>query len=181
MNPFFRLATGALAGPVLLAAAGCQPGLRHEKPVAVENAEIKHLHAAGDVYTCGVATQVGLQELKDRGVRTVIDLRLPEQVPAGYPREVEALGLEYIPRPMRSEAVTDEQADLFVKTMKERGTQPVAIQCGSSNRSGAMYGIYRYSLGGVTVEQALELAREAGMTNPQLETDVRRYMITHQR
>lgn len=148
-------------------------------PAPQSSAEVTNLVADGDYYIAGSPSAEGVRSLKARGVRTVIDVRLPEQVPAGYREQVLGEGLQYVHIPMRPDALTAEQADAFRAAMRSAGDEPVLIHCQSGNRAAGMYGVHLGCDLGLTTSEALERARRAGLKNPDLIEDVRRYLESH--
>lgn len=164
---------------VLLMAAGCQSSARGPQPVEAEG--VQRLSRDGDLFISGAAEPKAIEELKRRGVTAVVDMRLADQIPVGYADAVRAAGVQYVHVPIQSESLTAEQADAFVKAMSEHERESVLLQCGSANRSAAMYGLYKAWSGQCSIEEALGLARQAGMRNESLAEDVRRYVEEHPR
>ena len=164
--------TGSLAST-----AGC--GMSSKGPAPVEVVGVRNLVQDGCLYVSGASSAEGLKELKARGVRTVIDLRLEDQVSPEEPEAVRKEGLTYVHLPMKSAGMTDDQAAHFLKTISQHAAEPVLIHCRTGNRSAAMYGLYIGSLGQCSVDEAITRARKAGMKNETLAQDVRRYLESH--
>ena len=157
--------------------AGCQKGT--PSPVAVEMDGVGNLSRAGHVYVAGIPTADGLSKLKAQGVRTVIDLRLAKQVGPSDAADAEKLGLRRIHLPMGSGGVSNEQAEAFLDAMRKYGDKPILIHCAGANRAGAMYGLHLGANKGCSLDEALRLAKEAGMRSPGLADGVRKYLETH--
>ena len=177
-------ATLCQLGAMLCVIAGCedQPGKTVEivpELQAVEGVGILNLKQAGSIWIGGHGTVQGLAKLKDRGLKTVIDLRLPEQTRVTTAEEIANLGLAYIPLPMRSDSLTEEQADAFIKAMGTQKGRDVFLFCRTANRSGAMYGLYLGRALGWSTERAVARSREAGMTRDELAGDLRRHLEKH--
>ncbi|MCH7870654.1 MAG: redoxin domain-containing protein [Planctomycetes bacterium] len=154
--------------------SGCQAALPQPEPVTLDGA--RNLTRAGDIYVSGVTTAAGLEALRARGVQTVLDLRLPEQVEPDFAATVDNLGMNYLALPMQSAAMTDDQAQAFLDAMRKYGGQPLLIHCKSGNRSGAMYGVYVGARRKLDVEAAMTRARQAGLRNDKLAEAVRSYL-----
>lgn len=160
--------------------AGCQSAPKRavtpvpESEIAAKDA--RHLTTDGRTFVSGVLTRDGLAALHARGVQTVIDLRLPSQVPKGYEQMVHELGMAYVARPMHSDRMSGSDAGRVLESVEKHDKQPMLIQCGSSNRAGAIYGLYRAKTEGLRTDDAIDLAKEAGMRNKELEGDVRKYL-----
>ncbi|MCF3971901.1 fused DSP-PTPase phosphatase/NAD kinase-like protein, partial [Pseudomonas aeruginosa] len=89
--------------------------------------------------TGGQPTLEELKRLKDDGVRTVIDLRGPQE-DRGYDeaREVEALGMSYIALPISGkEDISAEKAQALHALLQGREGE-VLLHCASGNRVGAL-------------------------------------------
>ena len=154
--------------------SGCQAALPQPEPVTLDGA--RNLTRAGDIYVSGVTTAAGLEALRARGVQTVLDLRLPEQVEPDFAATVDNLGMSYLALPMQSAAMTDDQAQAFLDAMRKYGGQPLLIHCKSGNRSGAMYGVYVGARRKLDVEAAMTRARQAGLRSDKLAEAVRSYL-----
>jgi protein tyrosine phosphatase (PTP) superfamily phosphohydrolase (DUF442 family) len=149
-----------------LIVAGCQSTAPH--PVTVEVDGVRNVSRAGDIYVAGTPTYDGLRRLKAEGVTTVIDLRLADQVGPDAASDAEKLGLRRIHLPMNSSGITDAQAEAFLAVMREFGDEPMLIHCAGANRAGAMYGLHLGASGACSVDEALQLAKQAGMRSPGL-------------
>lgn len=173
--------TPLIAAAGVIALGGCHAGDHMVRPEPVPETEIalsevRHLRSDGHFFISGVVTPKGLSALHARGVEAVVDLRLPEQIPEGYAQQVRDLGMTYVAVPMHSDGVTFETAEAALKAVESHADWPLLIQCASGNRSGAIYGVYRAAKDDLEPEEALKLAREAGMRNEQLAADVRRFL-----
>jgi len=101
-----------------------------------------------------------MQDLQEKGIKTIIDLRAPsEGKPKAsrtkddepiQPKEekaiAEELGMKYINMTMDSHAPTKKQVHTFINTVEkaEKGGGPVFLHCAhGSDRTGCMIGIWR--------------------------------------
>lgn len=157
--------------PGLLLATGCmQP--KPQEPVA----DIKNLVHQDRYYIAGTPTEAGLRRMAREGVKTVIDLRRDDEPLGDEGKQAEALGMKYFRVPMQSDRMTPDQANAFLEAMELAGNQPVMIHCAGGSRAGAMYGLYLGARGACSAEDAVRRAREAGLKNEQLGSDVRHYL-----
>lgn len=184
MNPKeFRRAAIAALGLSASLLIGCEntPTSREIAVVRPDFAgsEVRNLAQAGSIYISGDATTAGLDLLVLQGLKTVIDLRLHQQIPVGYAEAVEARGLAYVHLPMQSTSMSSEQAGMFLEAMDRYADQPTLIQCVSGNRSGAMYGLYCGARRGLPADAALQTGDSAGMRSEELARDVRAYLESH--
>ncbi len=157
-------------GCATLGLAGCETTARGPETLAVEG--VPQLTHDGDVYVAGAPTRDGLAALKARGVETVIDLRLAEQVKEDEAGAARELGMKYVHIPMQSDGMTGEQVDAFLEAMRSRGDGPVLVHCASANRAGAMYGLWLGKGRGMKPEDAVRLGRQAGLRNEHLAEDL---------
>lgn len=142
---------------------------------------IKQIHAVGDLYLAGQPSAADYQLLKDRGVRTVIDLRKPGENRAfTEARVVTDLGMNYMALPWNGpDELTDDKLDAMRKLLRE-ADRPAVMKCGSSNRVGAGWLAYRVLDEGVAVDAALAEAKRVGMRTPAYETITLRYIEANQ-
>jgi protein tyrosine phosphatase (PTP) superfamily phosphohydrolase (DUF442 family) len=71
---------------------------------------------------------------------------------------VEKAGLRYFNIPVVSSAPRAEQADEFIRLVKEKSNHPMLINCSTANRVGAFMMIYRVLEQGWSEEKALDEA-----------------------
>jgi uncharacterized protein (TIGR01244 family) len=166
---------------LLILSTGLMAACRlHEKgPVPLATTDVKNLSRDGRIYIGGAPNARRLSSLKNSGVKTVIDLRLDHQVPAHHAASVRQLGLTYVHLPMRSDSMSDQQAESFLDVMRRRDHEPVLIYCASGNRAGAMYGLYLGMRSGCSAAEAMKRARQAGLRNASLAKDVQTYLENH--
>jgi uncharacterized protein (TIGR01244 family) len=100
------------------------------------------------------------------GVRTVINLR-PQSEQPGVDAEalVRAHGLDYYSLPVASAAdLSSECVATFASLLERLRPEGVVVHCGSGNRVGALFALARGREPGVTVPEALDYGRRAGLT-----------------
>ncbi|HVS15225.1 MAG TPA: protein tyrosine phosphatase family protein [Thermoanaerobaculia bacterium] len=120
-----------------------------------------------------------LRALAAAGYR-VIDLRMPEEN-RGYD-EAEAaqtLGLEYHNLPVGGATLSDPETFERFFELFETVERPVAVHCASGNRVGGLYYAWLVARQGVPREEALERARENGLTSEGLRETVDAYLDAH--
>ncbi|KGO99234.1 beta-lactamase hydrolase domain-containing protein [Novilysobacter defluvii] len=117
-------------------------------------------------YASGQPSPDELSRLQREGVRTVINLRGPDE-PVEFDESAEArrLGLRYVALPVRG--ADDLEADRvrrFGQALDEaRSEGGVLIHCATSNRVGAMVALDQALNRGQPLDAALELGRAAGL------------------
>jgi len=124
-----------------------------------------------------------LQQLKDEGVKAIINLRPPaEHRAAEEEAKAKELGLRYFDIPVVFGDPKDEQATEFLKLTDDPANRPAFIHCASAIRVGAFWMIRRVLRDGWTVEKAEEEAKKVGLTeNPHLNQFARSYIERHRK
>ena len=117
--------------------------------------------ATTQVATGGKLNEGGVQELAEKGFKTIIDLRTEAEGTLAEKQAVEAAGMRYINIPVTSAGISEEQLTNF-SSMVEQAATPVLLHCASGNRAGAMWTAYRLSKG-IAPDIAFEEGRTAGM------------------
>jgi uncharacterized protein (TIGR01244 family) len=88
----------------------------------------------------------------------------------------EKAGLRYIHIPVAGGPIKPEQADEFIKSVKDKANQPMLIHCGSANRVGAFWMIYLVLDQGMSEDKALEEATRIGLRSPDTKKAVQEYI-----
>jgi uncharacterized protein (TIGR01244 family) len=119
--------------------------------------------------------------LKSRGVKTVLNLRVPEEHRAEEEKAaVEAAGLKYINIPVNYRNPTDADVDAFLKATDDVAARPMFVHCTAAIRVGGFWLIRRVIRDGMTWDAALEEARKVGLVNaPHLEEFAKAYIASH--
>jgi uncharacterized protein (TIGR01244 family) len=130
------------------------------------------------VATGGQPTEQAFSKLAANGFRSVLNLRTAaEGVDLEKERaSVERSGMRYIHIPINGSAPRTEQADEFIRAVKDKANHPMLIHCGSANRVGAFMMIYRVVEQGWSEEQALEEAVRIGLRSEELKKFARSYI-----
>ncbi len=161
---------------VSLAFAGCsspEPGPTPE-PVAQDTTGAE---TAAPVYDFGIEVsdvlRVGGQPTEEdlaaaaaAGVTTVVSLRTDgEPGSEGERDHVGELGMRFVSIPVAGpDDLTAEKAQQLDEALS--GSEgPVLLHCGSGNRAGSLLGLRAYVSEGATGDEALAVARGAGMTH----------------
>ncbi|MEX0320520.1 MAG: sulfur transferase domain-containing protein [Puniceicoccaceae bacterium] len=170
---------GSLSGFIsllILMLASCQsPVTNTIEPVSLGG--MKKLHQVGNVYLGSQPGTEDLRLLKQKGVRTVINLR-HESEQAGFDEKeaVEEQGMRYIHIPFNGgEELTDEVLDEAIDSLAGF-KEPALMHCASSNRVGAVWMAFRIKEHGLEYDAALEEARTAGLRSEAYIERVREYI-----
>ena len=117
------------------------------------------------LYSAGQPSAAQLQQAADAGVTTVIDLRQPDE-DRGFDETAaaERLGLRYVRIPVAGAAGLTDASAYALRTALAQSSGPVLVHCASGNRAGALLALLN-ARDGASVEHALQLGRDAGMTS----------------
>jgi uncharacterized protein (TIGR01244 family) len=124
-----------------------------------------------------------LQQLKDEGVKAIINLRPPsEHRAAEEEARAKELGLKYFNIPFVFGEPKDEQATEFLKITDDPANRPAFIHCAAAIRVGAFWMIRRVLRDGWKIEAAEEEAKKIGLKeSPHLVEFARQYIKKHQK
>jgi len=103
-----------------------------------------------------------VDSLKQKGFRTIIDLRTPEEGTEEERAAVEAAGMTYVNLPIAKGAPSDAQITRLAELLEDESAAPLLLHCASGNRVGTVWAIYR-ARKGIPLEIAIEEGRTAGM------------------
>jgi uncharacterized protein (TIGR01244 family) len=134
-----------------------------------------------NIATGAQPTAAAFAKLASSGFRSVLSLRTDKEgVDVKKDRELtEAAGMRYIHIPVVTAAPDPKRVDDFIKAVEDKKNYPLLIYCGSANRVGAFWMIYRVVTNGWTEEKALEEAEKIGLTRPELKAFVQSYLARH--
>jgi uncharacterized protein (TIGR01244 family) len=98
------------------------------------------------------------------GVRTVVNLRTPEEM-AGRDEAAEAAaaGLTYVALPVDGAAGVTRDKAALLWSLVEGAPGTLLVHCASGNRVGALLAVGAATQGGMDVEKAIAFGRSAGL------------------
>lgn len=120
------------------------------------------------LYRSGEPTAAGVDDIKSKGIETIVDLRAETDASRAEAAQAKKLGMKYIQLPMSSEPPTKKQVDTFMKTVRDardKKSGPVLVHCAhGSDRTGCMVGIWRVTEDGYNYDQAYKEMRHYWFT-----------------
>jgi len=126
------------------------------------------LHRDGSFWFAGQPDLIGMREARDRGVRTVINLRPQEQVEEyvhfDEPQVAFELGMEYFSIPVTPEMITPEAVAALAEALNGT-TRPVLIHGATMDEVGGLWAAYLVRYRNMPIDEAMASARAAGLTN----------------
>ncbi len=136
-----------------------KPELKNQAKADLPNFHQVHPY----LYRGGEPTSQGLKALKDKGIKTIIDLRAETPMSRQERKEAKTLGLDYINLPMSDKAPTDKQVKTFIDTTRlaRDNSAPVFVHCAhGSDRTGCLIGIWRVTEDNYSYDQAYKEMRK---------------------
>lgn len=121
------------------------------------------------VFTCAQPRERDFVALRRGGIRTVVDLRLPEEA-RGFDEAVAArlAGLDYVNIPFMRTALTAREIEAFRRVLDDPARRPVLVHCAATNRVGGIL-LPRLMLDeGQRQAEAIALAMKVGLRSPEL-------------
>ncbi len=115
------------------------------------------------LYRGGEPTAAGMQQLEQKGVKTVIDLRAASFRTKAEAQQAEALGMKYINLPMSAKAPTESQLSTFTAAVEvaQKNNETVFLHCAhGSDRTGCLVGVWRVTHDGYSYEDAYKEMRK---------------------
>ena len=132
------------------------------------------------ICTGGQPTMEELAQVKAKGVKAVINLRMPSEFNAEEEAtKAKELGLRYFHIPFDTNNPKDEAVDEFLKVVADKENRPLFIHCTTANRVGGFWMIRRVLVDGWTVEQAENEAKQIGLHNPKTRAFALDYIARH--
>ena len=131
--------------------------------------------------TGGQPSEQAFAKVAASGFRSVLSLRARgEGIDLAKERYlVEKAGLRYFNIPVVSSAPRIEQADEFIRLVRESSNHPMLINCASANRVGAFMMIYRVLEQGWSEDKAMEEALRIGLRGDELKKFAQSYIAQH--
>ena len=119
-----------------------------------------NLHkVSDDLYRGAQPTAEGMKQLKELGVRTIVNLR-------SFHSDRDEMGdlqFNYEHISMKAWHAEDEDIVRFLKIVSDEGNAPVFVHCEhGADRTGTMCAVYRIAVQGWSREDALEEMRDGG-------------------
>ncbi|WP_299982797.1 sulfur transferase domain-containing protein [uncultured Pseudoteredinibacter sp.] len=129
---------------------------------SVQSSDIEGFAQLGPIYAGGLPSIEQLNSFADKGVKTVIDFRRPQEGLEQEQAELAKLGVNYVNIPLGRELAAAEAQEKFAQAFAAAKGEKVLLHCRSGNRVGMVWSLYQINQG-VDVELAIEQGRAMGM------------------
>src|SRR5579883_2579096 len=141
---------------------------------------VPNFHKVNDnLYRGGQPSREGFQSLAKLGVKTVVDLRIPDGQSNAEKKLVESLGMRYIHIPLHGgETPTQSDIDRAFAVLLDQAQWPVFVHCREGkDRTGMIIACYRISHDGWTNIRALAEAKSYAIREirPAMESYIKQY------
>jgi len=129
------------------------------------NGEIpRFIQVSDGLFRGGQPTEKGFQLLKQRGIKTVINLRMENDESA----IVQKLGMNYVQIPVEDirpwTQIPEGAIGKYFELLNNPANYPIFFHCRrGADRTGAMAALYRVAVQGWTAKKAYSEARDVGM------------------
>ena len=137
-----------------------------QKQQSSREKEIPNFHQVNpNLYRGGQPKKDGLQQLKQLGVTTIINLRDSDEQAGAEEKVAKSIGLRYFNVPLSNfNRPSDTNVDEILKLIEAQENQPVFVHCKrGSDRTGLIIAIYRMTHDGWNSERAKAEAKEFGL------------------
>ena len=148
---------------VVSAASGCATSTSARFPS--QSPAIKNFQfVAPGLYRGAQPDAEGIKDLKARGMKTILSLRVPDRVNAWEAKEAVESGLDFISLPLSNyDHPSNSDVREFLKVVTDPTRQPVFVHCRQGQlRTGAVIASYRVLEQGWRADQAYQEAKRYG-------------------
>lgn len=178
-----RLPIGTLLAAAAMLFAGCSTidetrsslmdppvTIRHTEDMQVVTIEgIERVHACRMILMSSQPTEEGIRNARKMGVRTIVNLRVPEEEPFNEGALCRELGIRYLTPSFRGPNELNQSKVAELRALLENAERPVLVHDSSGERAGAIWYIHRsLDFPNVDQEQALMEARLVGLSSEEL-------------
>jgi len=140
------------------------------------------VHAFGNIYLAGQPSPEDLPLLRAEGIRTIISLRHKKELSWDEANAVEQSDMNFIHVPFgAAQQLKPEIFDKVLKILRDKKQGPMVLHCGSANRVGAIWYVYRVLDGNLSPEAAKKEAQKVGLRNPAYLDRAQEYVVAVQK
>jgi protein tyrosine phosphatase (PTP) superfamily phosphohydrolase (DUF442 family) len=112
----------------------------------------------------GAPGKDGLDWLKDKGIKTLVDLRAPGEVPAGFADDAKSRGFRYVALPIDGAKPDAARVAAFRDEVTKVDGHPVYFFDADGSRAGLIWYVHRLTSDKVDAQLATREAQELGLT-----------------
>jgi protein tyrosine phosphatase (PTP) superfamily phosphohydrolase (DUF442 family) len=165
----------------LLLAAGCAVAEEAAAPGEVEGpfvwGAVPNVTRLGNLWFAGQPDAAALEAAKQKGIAVVVNMREPDEMRWDEAAAVEDHGMSYFSVPVsRSRAYSAQTFDRIAEIVEENSEKQILIHCGNSNRVGGWLATQLVQREGLSIDDALVVARSAGLNQEPFIQRAREYL-----
>ena len=165
----------------LLLAAGSQAAEEATAPEDVEGPFVwgaaPNVTRLDNLWFAAQPDVAGLGAAKQNGIAVVVNMREPAEMSWDEAGAVEGLGIRYFSVPVsRLRPYSAQAFDRIAEIVEANPEKQILIHCGNSNRAGAWLAAQLVQREGMSVDEALAVARRAGLNQDPFVQRVRDYL-----
>ena len=124
----------------------------------------KNVTQFGNVYLAGQFNEEDIKLLKSEGIDVVITLRTEGEIQWDERTALKKAGIEFVEIPFRKpETLTDDVFNKICEVLNENQNKKVMLHCGSANRVGAVWAVYRCRDCGIEWDSAIGEGKAVGL------------------
>lgn len=172
----------ALLGTLLLIAAcsvsEVRPGDVSAPMTWGASENVTHVH---NLYFSEQPDEKTLRFARANGATTVVNLRAPGEMDWDQEAVTRKLGMDYVILPVskKSDSFDRDTVQKLNALVNDRRSQTLFFHCSSGNRAAGWYAIYLVEVRGMSADDAIPIARQVGLTKPEMEARVRNYLANN--
>ncbi len=127
---------------------------------SIEKPGLPNFHkVTDDLYRCAQPTAAGIAELKNMGIKTIVDLRALHS----DKDEIGNIEIGYEHIPVQAWDIKEEDIVKFLKIVTDKGKTPALVHCQrGADRTGFMVAVYRVAVCGWSKEAAIDEMTHGG-------------------
>lgn len=119
---------------------------------------------------------------REKGVKTVINLRQPNEFDWDEKKVANQEGLSYFNIPINAtgKSFDPHTIDQISTLVTQHKDQKILLHCSSGNRASAWLALYLANEHSMPIEKSISLAKQVGLTSPVIENRVKQFMLDSQ-
>lgn len=130
--------------------------------VEIRNAQ----RAFPGILSGGQPTDAQLEEAKNKGFKTIINLRpVKEHQGEKEANKVRELGMSYVNIPVSgARGISSQNSQALIQALSDSSKYPVMIHCASGNRVGALFALDAAQRAKLSTEESIAVGKQSGLT-----------------
>ena len=160
------------------------PPANQESEAQLVEIELGHAvpaHRFGNVFLAGQPTAEDIPILKEKGIKTVINLRLADEISWDQATAVEQAGMKYVHVPFRGEhQLTSKVFDKVLGVLRDTKSSSTLLHCATANRVGAIWYAHRVLNDQLDPVEAELEARQVGLRSAEMLAKSKEYVEAQQ-